>query len=216
MMWTWTSDGVAVLGHRTDVVDGARATLRMELCAERLRGQHGVVDEELAVQGLGAWRTRCWGVHGLRGRGAQRGRGHHGVAGSRPMLPTMASSWWLGVEAKARRGRAPGCRARGEGSMRVVGARLVSQPQRLAKDHDVGVAGASGRGRGRHGVAGLGSCSTRRDQRRGGGLAAWSGGLGGRSARAWSSCWGLARGSTGEGDGGGWEWSRERRRPWLL
>jgi len=143
MMWTWTSDGVAVLGHRTDVVDGARATLRMELCAERLRGQHGVVDEELAVQGLGAWRTQRRGVNGLRGRGAQRGHGHHGVAGSRPTLRMTASSWWLGIEAEAQRGHALGCHARGEGATRVVGARLVSQPRRLAEDDDVGVAGAS-------------------------------------------------------------------------
>jgi len=29
--WTWKPDGVAGLGHRTDVVDGARATSRTEL-----------------------------------------------------------------------------------------------------------------------------------------------------------------------------------------
>ena len=29
--WTWTPDGVAGLGHRTDVVDGARATSQAEL-----------------------------------------------------------------------------------------------------------------------------------------------------------------------------------------
>ena len=91
---------------------------------------------------------------GLRWRRRGRGCDHHGGADA----VTIATSWrgrhpgargaeteasWSARRWRCRRGNAPGCRTRSEGATRVVGVRLVSQPRRLAKDHDVGVAGAS-------------------------------------------------------------------------
>ena len=121
-------------------------------------------------------------------------------------MRTTASSWWLDVEAEARRGCALGCRARGEGATRVVRARLVSQPRRLAKDHDVGVAGASvGQGAADTALRGWAPARRRGINAEEGGSRPGVGGLvvvdgASRGLRTTSS---RGRGSTRRGRGGG-------------
>ena len=102
----------------------ARATSWTELGAERRRGQLGVVDEELAVQGLGAWRSRRRGVHGLLGRGrcrcpAARRRDEEEDGGVAVSVVEVRASSSLALGGAA--ARAPG--DRGELGAAAAGAR---------------------------------------------------------------------------------------------
>ena len=123
--WTWTPDGVAGLGHRTDVVDGARATSQAELgvgvskglgeAPARRRG--GFPGSRARAHGvLGAARSRARTRRGSTSRSARRrGRGRGAWRGGASARPARS-------ETRTRRGSVLAVLAEDEARGRARGA----------------------------------------------------------------------------------------------